>query len=51
MIFVFIFIVYLGYLIYLKGGYDFNSTLKDEEKIYKIKDKDKDNLSEDDSIE
>lgn len=41
MVFTFIFIVCLGYLIYLKGGYTVDMSLKEEEKIYKIKDKEK----------
>lgn len=42
MIFVFIFIVCLGYLIYIRGGYSIDTSLKDEEKIYKIKEKEED---------
>lgn len=41
MVFVFMFIVCLGYLIYVRGGYSVDTSLKDEEKIYKIKQKEK----------
>jgi Tfp pilus assembly protein PilO len=37
MILVFLFIVCLGYLIYLRNEYYVNTSLKDDEEIYKIK--------------